>query len=387
LSEARGAAGAASDGDGAGLHGRFESSMSAPLVFQATESDSHEELPMEFRKVLTLRGPNIWASFPVLEAWVDLGDLKDFASDELPGFNERLMAWLPTLVEHRCSVGQRGGFFERLRRGTYQAHILEHVALELQTLAGREVGFGRTRETSEEGVYKVAIEYEDEELARASLEVARVLCLAAVHGLPFDIPSEISKLRELADQVRPAPGVTAIVQAAQRRKIPVRWLNDGLIQMGHGVRQRRVLGGQIECNSALAQSIAQDTGLVRTLLSAAGIPVPQAQTDSSPGKELSASGAVWRLFVIGERVVAATRKESSAAASASGRGRKLPASFGNGDAHFAASPPTGVRAASSVLSHPATGETPTGRHRPTPSGGERPRYRGGSGRRLGGGRH
>src|SRR5262245_10998203 len=79
-----------------------------------------EDREMEFHKVLALLGPNIWASFPVLEAWLDLGDLKDFSSDELPGFNDRLMAWLPSLIEHRCSVGRRGGFFERLRRGTYQ---------------------------------------------------------------------------------------------------------------------------------------------------------------------------------------------------------------------------------------------------------------------------
>src|ERR1700682_2983604 len=119
---------------------------------------------MEFRKVLTLRGPNVWAGFPVLEAWVDLGGWKDTASSERPGFNDRLTAWVPSLIEHRCSIGERGGFFERLRRGTYLAHILEHVALELQSLAGTEVGFGRTRETSEDGVYKVAIEYEQEDL-------------------------------------------------------------------------------------------------------------------------------------------------------------------------------------------------------------------------------
>ena len=122
---------------------------------------------MEFRNIRALRSPNIWAHFPVLEAWLDLGPLKDSPSDELPGFNERLMAWLPSLIEHRCSVGTRGGFFERLRRGTWQAHILEHVALELQTLAGTDVGFGRTRETSEDGVYKVALEYEYEALGRA----------------------------------------------------------------------------------------------------------------------------------------------------------------------------------------------------------------------------
>src|SRR6202165_3306453 len=135
---------------------------------------------MEFRKMRALRGPNIWASFPVLEAWVDLGALNDSPSDEVPGFNDRLTAWLPSMIEHRCSVGERGGFFERLRRGTYQAHILEHVTLELQTLAGSLAGYGRARETSEEGVYKVAVQFEEEELGRACLAAARELCLAAV---------------------------------------------------------------------------------------------------------------------------------------------------------------------------------------------------------------
>ena len=109
---------------------------------------------MDFRKVLALRGPNLWANFPVLEAWVDLGDYKDCSSDEAPGFNDRLMTWLPTLIEHRCSVGERGGFFQRLRRGTYPAHILEHVTLELQALAGSDVGYGKARETSEEGALR-----------------------------------------------------------------------------------------------------------------------------------------------------------------------------------------------------------------------------------------
>src|SRR6476620_160248 len=119
---------------------------------------------MKIQKVLTLRGPNYWANFPVMEFWVDLEDLRDKASDELPGFTDRLTSWLPTMIEHRCSVGQRGGFFERLRRGTYMAHIMEHVCLDLQTLAGCEVGYGRTRETSVDGVYKVAIEYNEENL-------------------------------------------------------------------------------------------------------------------------------------------------------------------------------------------------------------------------------
>src|SRR5215510_6252208 len=142
---------------------------------------------MEILRVRALRGPNIWAKSPVLEAWVDLGDLKDSPSNSMPGFNDRLMAWLPGMIEHECSVGHRGGFFERLRRGTFLAHILEHVTLELQNLAGSAVGFGRARETNEEGVYKVAIEFENELLAKSCLEVAHKLLMAAVKGEEFPV--------------------------------------------------------------------------------------------------------------------------------------------------------------------------------------------------------
>jgi UDP-N-acetylmuramyl tripeptide synthase len=200
-----------------------------------------ENRHMEFRRIRLLDGPNIWANFPVLEAWVDLGPLKDSPSDELPGFNERLMAWLPSLIEHRCSIGRRGGFFERLGRGTWQAHILEHVALELQSLAGTPVGFGRTRETHEDGVYKVALEFEYDELGRAALEVGRDLCLAAVYDRPFDVESAIARLRELAQRIRPQPSETALLEAARNRRIPLRRLDDtDVYLLGHGARQQHL---------------------------------------------------------------------------------------------------------------------------------------------------
>ena len=231
---------------------------------------------MEIRKVLALRGPNIWANFPVLEAWVDLQELKDSPSDQLPGFNERLTAWLPSLVEHRCSIGEPGGFFDRLRRGTYLAHILEHVALELQTLAGTSVGFGRARETSESGVYKVVIQYKEEELARAALETAYRLCIAAISNTPFDAADEIKKLESLAHEVCLGPSTGAIVRAAEQRDIPVRRLNSGsLVQLGHGARQRRILTAETDRTGAIAEAIAQDKELTRTLLAQVGVPVPQ----------------------------------------------------------------------------------------------------------------
>jgi cyanophycin synthetase len=259
---------------------------------------------MEFRKVLALRGPNIWASFPVLEAWLDLGDLDDYASDELPGFNDRLMGWLPTLVEHRCSVGTRGGFFERLRRGTYQGHVLEHVALELQSLAGTEVSFGRTRAASEDGIYKVVVEYEEEELGRAALEASLRLCLAAVHDKPFDVPAEVEALQALARRLCPAPGTAAILEAARKRKIPVVRLGPpGLLQLGQGARARRLLGVQTDRTGALAESIATDTTLSCELLSSAGVPVSTAPPNP---------GSLWRLLVVGGRVAAAIHSESGA---------------------------------------------------------------------------
>jgi len=242
---------------------------------------------MQVRKVQTLRGPNIWANFPVLEAWVDLGALKDSPSDTLPGFNDRLKAFLPSMIEHRCSEGQRGGFFERLRRGTYMGHILEHVVLELQTLAGSDCGFGRTRESNEEGVYKVAIEYQDEALCRAALEAGRELCLAAVNDQPFDMAATVKRLRSLYENSRLGPSTGAIVNAATQRGIPTLRLNEGsLIQFGWGSKQRRILASETDRTTAMAETIAQDKNLTRSLLQSIGVPVPE-------GRHVESAADAW----------------------------------------------------------------------------------------------
>lgn len=237
---------------------------------------------MEIRKVLTLRGPNIWANFPVIEAWVDLGEWKDRSSEAIPGFNDRLMAWLPTLVEHRCSVGVPGGFFQRLSQGTYLAHILEHVVLELQTLAGVEVGFGRARETSDEGVYKVVFKFREEKLARACLASARELIMAAALDQPFDMSATVAALREIAEQNLLGPSTTSIVDAARERNIPFRRLNDhSLIQLGYGAKMRRIRASETDQTGSIAESIAQDKDLTRRLLQASGVPTAQSYPVSS----------------------------------------------------------------------------------------------------------
>ena len=231
---------------------------------------------MEITSVKVLRGPNQWASFPVLEVMVDLGRLEDFPSHTLPGFNDRLMAWLPTMIEHRCSIGERGGFFQRLRTGTWMGHVLEHVTLELQSLAGTTVGYGRARETGTRGVYWVVIEYKEETFAIECLHAAHRLLQAAIDDTPFDVTAEVARLRKVLLDVQLGPSTRSIVNAALARGIPVRRLNDGsLVRLGQGAKQRRIVAAETDQTSAIAEAIAQDKELTRTLLAEAGIPVPE----------------------------------------------------------------------------------------------------------------
>ena len=134
---------------------------------------------IEVLSVTHLAGPNMWTYRPVLEALVDIGDLEDCPSNTIPGFYERLSSWLPSLIEHRCSYEERGGFLRRVKEGTWPGHILEHVALELQTQAGMKTGFGKARMTHERGVYKVVIRTRDEAVGRAALESAKAQVSAA----------------------------------------------------------------------------------------------------------------------------------------------------------------------------------------------------------------
>ena len=231
---------------------------------------------MEITSVKVLRGPNQWASFPCLEAKVDLGRFEDFPSDTLPGFNDRLKRWLPTMIEHRCSVGERGGFFQRLDRGTWLGHVLEHVTLEMQSLAGSTVGFGRAREAGPRGVYYVVVEYHEESFAIECLHAAHRLIMAAVDGTEFDVAGEVRRLRGALLDEQLGPSTRSIASAARARGIPVRRLNEGsLVRLGTGAKQRRILAAETDATGAVAESIAQDKELTRRLLAEAGVPVPE----------------------------------------------------------------------------------------------------------------
>lgn len=231
---------------------------------------------IKFLRVTHLRGPNIWTYRPVIEAWLDIGELEDFPSNTLPGFTERLTAWLPGLVEHRCGVGSRGGFLERLRDGTWAGHILEHIVLELQNMAGMKTGFGKTRSTGQRGVYKMAFRTRDEIVGRAALEAGHRLIMAAINDTPFDMAATVQALTELVDRWCLGPSTAHIVDAATDRRIPSIRLTEGnLVQLGHGAAQRRIWTAETDRTSAIGEGIASDKDLTKTLLASCGVPVPE----------------------------------------------------------------------------------------------------------------
>ena len=237
-----------------------------------------------------LRGPNIWTYRSVLEVWLDLGSLEDFPSNLLPGFNDRLLALLPALLEHHCGVGERGGFLQRLNEGTWTGHVLEHVVIELLNLADMPTGFGQTRSTSRHGVYRMVFRARDEQVARTALAAGHRLLMAAINDQPYgaaDVQTAVQAIRKQIDDCYLGPSTAAIVAAATDRGIPHIRLNDGnLVQLGYGASQRRIWTAETDLTSAIAESIAHDKDLTKSLLASCGVPVPE-------GEIVGSAEAAW----------------------------------------------------------------------------------------------
>ncbi len=240
------------------------------------------------RDIISLRGPSIWTYPPSLEAWVDIGEFEDYPSNKLPGFTERLSAWLPSLVTHRCNYGEHGGFLRRLNEGTWIGHVLEHVSLELMTLGGLPDGFGRTRETTTRGVYKLAISNWHDEVTRLALDLGIELILAAVNDQPFDMAKATEQIRRKVDRKYLGPSTAAIANAAEARGIPhIRLLDDGnLVQLGYGAAMRRIWTAESDQTSAIAETISRDKDLTKELISSVGVPVPE-------GREVDSADDAW----------------------------------------------------------------------------------------------
>ncbi|HYC42082.1 MAG TPA: cyanophycin synthetase [Noviherbaspirillum sp.] len=239
---------------------------------------------IEIINVMSLRGPNIWTYRPALEAWVDIGDLEDSPSNTIPGFYERLTAMLPGLAEHHCGVGERGGFLQRLREGTWPAHIMEHVMIELQNLAGVQTGFGKAREVKgKRGLYKLVVRARYEEVSRKALVAARDIVMAAIEDKPYDIEATVTELTDFAERIGLGPSTYNIVDAATDRRIPALRLNEGnLVQLGYGARSRRIWTAETDQTSAISESISRDKDLTKRLLQSCGVPIPEGRVVKSP---------------------------------------------------------------------------------------------------------
>ncbi len=225
-----------------------------------------------------MKGPNYWSNkrHKLIVMRLDLEDMEQKPTNKIPGFSERLQKMFPSMMEHRCSEGVEGGFFSRVKDGTWMGHVIEHIALEIQTLAGMDCGFGRTRETSTKGVYHVVFSYFEEKAGTFAAKSAVRIAEALIAGLEYDLAKDIQELREIREEERLGPSTGSIVDEAVKRKIPwIRLNRHSLVQLGYGKNQKRIQATVASTTSNIAVEIACDKEDTKNLLDAAQIPVPK----------------------------------------------------------------------------------------------------------------
>ncbi len=231
---------------------------------------------MKILSIQALRGPNIWSvnRKKLIQMRLDLEEMEERPTDKIPGFLERLEKMFPTMYEHRCSEGAPGGFFSRVKRGTWMGHVIEHIALEIQTLAGMETGFGRTRETKTPGIYNVVFSYAEEKVGLFAAESAVRIADALINDKPYQLHTDIQQMREIREDVRLGPSTGSIVDEAIARDIPwIRLGTNSLVQLGYGVNQMR-FQATITCKTSnIAVDIACNKEETKRLLHNNAIPV------------------------------------------------------------------------------------------------------------------
>ena len=238
---------------------------------------------MEILEIRILRGPNSWSGYwkNLVIMRLDIGDYEERPSNKIKGFSERLRQLMPGMVSHGCSYGEEGGFFRRVDEGTWAGHIIEHIALELQTLAGMDTGYGRTRETGETGIYNVVFSYHEEAVGRFAAHAAVRIFLDIAEGreiekINADLAADIQKMREIREEVRFGPSTGSLVDEAVSRGIPYIRLNDqSLVQLGYGVHQKRIQATTTANTNMIAVDLAANKHATKTLLGGMGVPVPK----------------------------------------------------------------------------------------------------------------
>jgi len=233
---------------------------------------------MKILEIKVLKGPNYWSvrRNKLIQMKLDLEDMEQKPTNIIPGFKERLAAMFPSMFSHRCSVGEPGGFFQRVEEGTWMGHVIEHVALEMQTLAGMDTGFGRTRGTGTHGEYYVVFSYMEEDAGVYAAKAAVRVTQAIADYVEYNLDDDIMQLREIREDTRLGPSTGCIVDEAAKRNIPFIRLNkQSLVQLGYGVNQKRIRATIASTTSNIAVDIACDKEETKNLLGAAEIPVPR----------------------------------------------------------------------------------------------------------------
>jgi cyanophycin synthetase len=239
---------------------------------------------MEIEEIRVLRGPNYWSNYrkKLIAMKLDLGGYEDYPTNQINGFVETLTTMIPSLASHRCSIGKAGGFIIRMQEGTWLGHVVEHVALELQTLAGMDTGFGRTRSTGKRGVYNVVFSYVLENAGVYAGKAAVRLVQAIAEGKPYFFDADIEALKKILYNDGLGPSTQSIVTEAEKRDIPVTRLDEqSMIMFGHGVNQRIIRATIADSTSSIAVDIAGDKDDTKRVLEGNYIPVPQGKVISN----------------------------------------------------------------------------------------------------------
>ena len=233
---------------------------------------------MKIREINAMRGPNYWSvrRHKLIVMVLDLEAMEELPTDKVPGFSERLKAMFPSMYSHRCSEGCEGGFFMRVDEGTWMGHVVEHIALEIQTLAGMDTGFGRTRGYGEKGVYNVVFSYIEENAGRYAAKAAVRICEALISGQEYTMDDDIQQMRELREEQRLGPSTGSIVEEAESRGIPWIRLNKySLCQLGYGANQKRIQATVTSETSSIGVELACDKEDTKYLLEQAEVEVPR----------------------------------------------------------------------------------------------------------------
>ncbi|OAD91792.1 cyanophycin synthetase [Aequorivita soesokkakensis] len=233
---------------------------------------------MRIREINAMRGPNYWSirRHKLIVMVLDLEEMEELPSNKIEGFSDRLKMMFPSMYSHRCSVGEPGGFFQRVEEGTWMGHVIEHIALEIQTLADMDTGFGRTRGYGEKGVYNVVFSYVEENVGRYAAKAAVDICKAIISGDSYNLEEDIQRMREIREDERLGPSTGSIVEEAEARGIPWIRLNKySLCQLGYGANQKRIQATVTSETSSIGVEIACDKEDTKYLLEQAEVEVPR----------------------------------------------------------------------------------------------------------------